>query len=90
VGSVPPAVLGGERIPVQPRFVGSAALLLKELFPLLGWNSVVLPVGSRVLAPIVKKLRMLLFKWPNLRLNELVDFLDEWLKLLGDVAFHTT
>jgi len=74
-----------EASPIRP-----APHLAEQRFPLAARGAVLVPVGARVLPPVVEELHVLALQRLDLALDEGVEFDQETLDLRGDSEVHVS
>ncbi len=90
VGAVLAAELFREGIAVVARGVGETAGLVQQQFPLLVGQTTALPVGARVLSPVVEEadVVVLLLERFDLALDEVVQLEEVVGQVLGNLEVH--
>ena len=72
----------------MPGLVGAALHFADQRAPFLARAPIVLPIGARVLAPMVEELHVLAFKRLDLSLDEGVEFRQLVGNVLGQFEVH--
>src|SRR5215472_4930871 len=90
VGAVPAAAGLGERVPEVPGRVGPAPGLGEQRLPLAGGQAAAVPVGPGVFPAVVEEpdVVVLELERPDLALDELVEFGQVVLQVLGEGEVH--
>ena len=84
------AVLLGPRVPVEAGGIGAAPGLGHQQLPLVVGQPAAVPVGPGVFPAVVEEADVVVFllEWLDLRLDKVVDLLEEFADVLGDFEVH--